>query len=122
MVITLPFVVVASNINACTHVRGRHSYCTNYYGDAAPALAGAGVCDWCLSDDVVSGKKRQYSSASGCRKRHPQVEEEADRSTQQPAFPPSSGCSKGAGKVTGSEQAEGGRRPRRYKLLKDVLC
>lgn len=105
------------------------SYCTNYYGDAAPAEAGAGVCDWCLSADVVGGKKRQYSSASGFGKqRHrPQVEEdqEAGRSVQQPApssFPPS-GCSKGAGKVTGgSEHGDGGRRPRRYKLLKDVLC
>jgi hypothetical protein len=102
------------------------SYCTNYYGDAAPAQAGAGVCDWCLSDDVVGGgKKRQRSSASGCGKQqHPQVGEEAGSSAQQPASFPPSGCSKqGAGKVTGgSEHGEGGRRPRRYKLLKDVLC
>ena len=101
------------------------SYCTNYYGDAAPAQAGAGVCDWCLSDDVGGGgKKRQHSSAAGCGKQQPQVEEEeGGRSAQQPASFPPSGCSKGAGKVTGgSEHVEGGRRPRRYKLLKDVLC
>lgn len=112
----------------CARCRRRfqHSYCTNYYGDAAPAEAGAGVCDWCLSDDVVGGgKKRQRSSASGCGKQqHPQVGEEAGSSAQQPASFPPSGCSKqGASKVTGgSEHGEGGRRPRRYKLLKDVLC
>ncbi|KAG0534842.1 hypothetical protein BDA96_04G314600 [Sorghum bicolor] len=116
----------------CARCRRRfqHSYCTNYYGDAAPAEAGAGVCDWCLSvsGDVVGGKKRQYSSVSGHGKQQQQrlqvEEEEAGRSMQQPASSfASSGCSKGAGKVTGgSEHAEGGRRPRRYKLLKDVMC
>ncbi|PWZ28182.1 hypothetical protein Zm00014a_003857 [Zea mays] len=126
----------------CARCRRRfqHSYCTNYYGDAAPAqLAGAGVCDWCLRDDVGGGtKKRQHSSASaaaaaacGGKQPHRQAEEEEEaaaaagwrRSAQhQPAsssFPPSGGCSKVTG---GSEHAEGGRRPRRYKLLKDVLC
>ena len=46
------------------------SYCTNYYGDAAPAEAGAGVCDWCLSDEVGRGKKRPHNSSasSGCSK------------------------------------------------------
>ncbi|AQK54098.1 uncharacterized protein LOC100277438 [Zea mays] len=124
----------------CARCRRRfqHSYCTNYYGDAAPAQAGAGVCDWCLRDDVGGGtKKRQHSSASaaacGGKQPHRQAEEEEEeeaaaagwrRSAQhQPAssssFPPSGGCSKVTG---GSEHAEGGRRPRRYKLLKDVLC
>ncbi|KAF8765484.1 hypothetical protein HU200_008632 [Digitaria exilis] len=115
----------------CSRCRRRfqHSYCTNYYGDAAPAEAGAGgVCDWCLSDDVVSnGKKRPYSSSPttaspGCSKQQQQQAAAAQgRGGEQTPFPPS-GCGKGAGKaVTGGEH-EGGRRPRRYKLLKDVLC
>ncbi|CAN6273759.1 unnamed protein product [Urochloa humidicola] len=109
----------------CARCRRRfqHSYCTNFYGDAAPAEAGAGVCDWCLSDDVGGGKKRPYSSSSaavGCSKQQHQQAAHG-RSEQQQAFPPISGCGKGAGKVTGGEH-EGGRRARRYKLLKDVLC
>jgi len=97
------------------------SYCTNYYGDA-----GAGVCDWCLSDDVVgSGKKRPHilsSASSGCSKQQQQeAAAQARSSEQQPPFPPS-GCGKGAGKVVTGGEHEGGRRPRRYKLLKDVLC
>jgi len=100
-------------------VRAR-SYCTNYYGDAAPAEAGAGVCDWCLSDEVGSGKKRPHNSSasSGCSKQQQQAAAQARSSEQPPPFPPS-GCGKGAGK--GGEH-EGGRRARRYKLLKDVLC
>ncbi|XP_062217492.1 uncharacterized protein LOC133917630 [Phragmites australis] len=98
--------------------RSQHSYCTNYYGNAAPAEAGAGVCDWCLSDDV-GGKKRQFSSASGCSKQQQQQQAAEGRSEQQPFL--TNGCGKGAGKVTGGEQ-EGGRRVRRYKLLKDVMC
>ena len=100
-------------------VRAR-SYCTNYYGDAAPAEAGAGVCDWCLSDEVGRGKKRPHNSSasSGCSKQQQQAAAQARSSEQPPPFPPS-GCGKGAGK--GGEH-EGGRRARRYKLLKDVLC
>ncbi|KAL6633846.1 hypothetical protein ACP70R_026517 [Stipagrostis hirtigluma subsp. patula] len=103
----------------CSSCRRRfqHTYCTNYYGDAAPAEAGAGVCDWCLSDGVAGGKKRYSSSASGCGKQQQQAE--AGRGGQQ-GFPPN-GCGKGGSKVTGGEH-EGGRRARRYKLLKDVLC
>ncbi|CAL5020503.1 unnamed protein product [Urochloa decumbens] len=111
----------------CARCRRRfqHSYCTNYYGDAAPAEAGAGVCDWCLSDDAGGGgKKRPYSSSSsaaaaGCSNSRQQAAQ--GRSEQQQAFPPISGWGKGAGKVTGGEH-EGGRRARRYKLLKDVMC
>lgn len=99
------------------------SYCTNYYGDAAPAEAG--VCDWCLSDGVLGGgkKRQQYSlpPASGCSKQQQQAVE-GSRSEQQ-TFRSGTGFGKGpaAGKVTGGVQ-EGGRRARRYKLLKDVLC
>ncbi|CAL4967908.1 unnamed protein product [Urochloa decumbens] len=113
----------------CARCRRRfqHSYCTNYYGDAAPAEAGAGVCDWCLSDDA--GKKRPYiSSASSAECSNSKQQQAAaaaaaqGRSEQQQAFPPISGWgNKGAGKVTGGEH-EGGRRARRYKLLKDVMC
>ena len=103
-------------------VRAR-SYCTNYYGDAAPAEAGAGVCDWCLSDEVGRGKKRPHNSSasSGCSKQQQQAAAQARSSEQPPPFPPS-GCGKGAGKVVTGGEHEGGRRPRRYKLLKDVLC
>ncbi|GJN21753.1 hypothetical protein PR202_gb09266 [Eleusine coracana subsp. coracana] len=99
----------------CSRCRSRfqHSYCTNYYGDAGPAEAG--VCDWCLSDGVlVGGNKKirqQYSllpTSSGCSKLQQQ---------QHTGF----GKGSTAGKVTGGVQ-EGGRRARRYKLLKDVLC
>ncbi|CAO2039964.1 unnamed protein product [Urochloa humidicola] len=109
----------------CARCRRRfqHSYCTNYYGDAAPAEAG-GVCDWCLSEDAGGGggggKKRPYnSSAAGCSKQQQAAQGRSEQ--QQQAFPPISGCGKGEGKVTGGEH-EGGRRARRYKLLKDVLC
>ncbi|KAJ1280275.1 hypothetical protein BS78_04G218800 [Paspalum vaginatum] len=110
----------------CARCRRRfqHSYCTNYYGDAAPAEAGAGgVCDWCLSDGAGGGKKRQYASASGCSSKQQRQVEEEGRSAQQQQQQAFGGCSKGAGKVvvTGSEH-EGGRRARRYKLLKDVMC
>ena len=125
-----PFPLPAGSTNRfrsfrCMRVRAR-SYCTNYYGDAAPAEAGAGVCDWCLSDDVVgSGKKRPHissSASSGCSKQQQQeAAAQARSSEQQPPFPPS-GCGKGAGKVVTGGEHEGGRRPRRYKLLKDVLC
>ncbi|KAL5216654.1 hypothetical protein ABZP36_008055 [Zizania latifolia] len=44
--------------------RFQHSYCTNYYGDGAPASAGSDMCDWCLRD--VAGKARSsYPSAAG---------------------------------------------------------
>ncbi|CAM0944940.1 unnamed protein product [Alopecurus aequalis] len=88
--------------------RSQHSYCTNYYGDAAPAGAGAGVCDWCLNDD---GPMRKNLSAPS--------------PMQQRAAATGMGC--GQLKVTGGGEQEGGRRGpkvavRRYKLLKDVLC
>ncbi|KAK3154818.1 hypothetical protein QOZ80_2BG0195450 [Eleusine coracana subsp. coracana] len=115
----------------CSRCRSRfqHSYCTNYYGDAGPAEAG--VCDWCLSDGVlVGGNKKirqQYSllpTSSGCSKLQQQQQQAAEGSrTEQQPFRSSTGFGKGstAGKVTGGVQ-EGGRRARRYKLLKDVLC
>ncbi|GJM86353.1 hypothetical protein PR202_ga02206 [Eleusine coracana subsp. coracana] len=100
----------------CARCRSRfqHSYCTNYYGDAGPAEAG--VCDWCLSDDVLlvgGNKKRQQYSLPPTTSRCSKLQQQA----------PSTGFGKGsaAGKVTGGVQ-EGGRRARRYKLLKDVLC
>ncbi|KAG2652818.1 uncharacterized protein LOC120654182 [Panicum virgatum] len=77
-------------------LRYQHSYCTNYYGDTAPAEAGAGVCDWCLSDEVGSGKKRPHNSSasSGCSKQQQQAAAQARSSEQPPPFPPS-GCGKG---------------------------
>ncbi|WVZ74324.1 hypothetical protein U9M48_022522 [Paspalum notatum var. saurae] len=111
----------------CARCRRRfqHSYCTNYYGEAGAG----GVCDWCLSVGVGGGKnKRQYysSASAGYSSKQQQVEEEEGRGARQAAAfgPPPSGCSKGAGKVvvTGTDHEGGGRRPRRYKLLKDVLC
>lgn len=83
------------------------------------------MCDWCLSDDVlVGGKKRQQYSlppTSGCSKQQQQAAEGS--TSEQQTFRSSTGFGKGAanGKVTGGVQ-EGGRRARRYKLLKDVLC
>jgi hypothetical protein len=123
---SIPFAVgLTISVPSNAYAR-RNSYCTNYYGDAAPAEADAGVCDWCLSDGVVfgsAGKMRPYNSpaASGCSKPPQQAAAQGSRSEQQ-VFPPISGCGKGAGKVTGGEHEAGGRRARRYKLLKDVLC
>ncbi|KQK00617.1 uncharacterized protein LOC100835550 [Brachypodium distachyon] len=98
--------------------RFQHSYCTNYYGDAAPAEAGAGVCDWCLSDDVLL-KKRPPSAM--------QMQQHAAATGSEELF---SNRSFGKVKVTGGgEQDQSSRRVntkgaavRRYKLLKDVLC
>ncbi|XP_044409515.1 uncharacterized protein [Triticum aestivum] len=85
------------------------SYCTNYYGDAAPADAGAGVCDWCLSDDPLVKNKRPSAPPAMQHRGH------------------ATGMGCGKVKVTGGGEQEGGRRVakaavRRYKLLKDVLC
>ncbi|KAF0922094.1 hypothetical protein E2562_024666 [Oryza meyeriana var. granulata] len=101
----------------CARCRRRfqHSYCTNYYGDGAPAEAGAGVCDWCLSDAaVVVGKK--VASATPVRQLVGNEEPFSSREYR--------GKSKAA---TGVGEEGGGRRVskaavRRYKLLKDVLC
>uniref|UniRef100_A0ACD5ZCW2 Uncharacterized protein n=1 Tax=Avena sativa TaxID=4498 RepID=A0ACD5ZCW2_AVESA len=90
--------------------RSQHSYCTNYYGDAAPSEAGAGVCDWCLSDGGAAVRKNPSAPSP----------------MQQRAVATGMGC--GKLKVTGGGEQEGGRRGatktavRRYKLLKDVLC
>ncbi|XP_048553156.1 uncharacterized protein LOC125533871 [Triticum urartu] len=94
--------------------RFQHSYCTNYYGDGAPASAGADMCDWCLGD--VSGKARRSASTSG---------------KQQASVCQDSATTGYSGRIdkaaTGGDQ-ESGRRGstkvggRRYKLLKDVLC
>jgi hypothetical protein len=67
------------------------------------------VCDWCLSDDgIFGGKQQQQAAAGGSRSEQPQ---------------PFTGFGKGgvASKATGGVH-DGGRRARRYKLLKDVLC
>ncbi|CAM0903472.1 unnamed protein product [Alopecurus aequalis] len=91
--------------------RFQHSYCTNYYGDGAPASAGADMCDWCLGD--VAGKVRRCSGKQQASGSH-------DSTTTS-----SSGRADKAG--SGGDQ-ESGRRGstkvggRRYKLLKDVLC
>uniref|UniRef100_A0A0E0CPB7 PHD-type zinc finger plants domain-containing protein n=1 Tax=Oryza meridionalis TaxID=40149 RepID=A0A0E0CPB7_9ORYZ len=100
----------------CARCRRRfqHSYCTNYYGDGAPVEAGAGVCDWCLSDAaIVAGKKGPSLEGN---------EETFSREYR--------GRNKQAASTGGGEQegGGGGRRVskagavRRYKLLKDVLC
>ncbi|PAN39459.1 hypothetical protein PAHAL_7G244400 [Panicum hallii] len=110
----------------CRH-RFQHSYCTNYYGDGAPASAGSDTCDWCLSD-VAAGKARWSSSAAG--KQH------AAGSSQESSSTTSSGGGGGrGGKQPGGgdhqhqqDEAPGRRATttraagRRYKLLKDVLC
>ncbi|KAK1602495.1 hypothetical protein QYE76_018209 [Lolium multiflorum] len=87
--------------------RSQHSYCTNYYGDAAPSEAGAGVCDWCLSNEGAPAARKNPSPM------------------QQRAAATGMGCGKLKVAAGGGEQ-EGGRRGpkavRRYKLLKDVLC
>ncbi|TVU01423.1 hypothetical protein EJB05_38461 [Eragrostis curvula] len=103
----------------CRH-RFQHSYCTNYYGDGAPASAGSDTCDWCLSD--VSGKARwSPTSAAAAGKQH------ASGGSLESTSTTSSGSGKGKSTVSGGDQRETGRRAtrpggRRYKLLKDVLC
>uniref|UniRef100_J3LFG9 PHD-type zinc finger plants domain-containing protein n=1 Tax=Oryza brachyantha TaxID=4533 RepID=J3LFG9_ORYBR len=107
----------------CARCRRRfqHSYCTNYYGDGAPAEAGAGVCDWCLSDPaVVVGKKGAPATTTpggGCRQTTEGNDEPFSREYR----------AKNKPATGGGEQEGGGRRVskaavRRYKLLKDVLC
>ncbi|KAG8083147.1 hypothetical protein GUJ93_ZPchr0014g47220 [Zizania palustris] len=99
--------------------RFQHSYCTNYYGDGAPASAGSDMCDWCLSD-VVAGKTKSssYSSAAG--------KQQAVGSQESCTTSSSAGRGAASKAGAGAEQ-ESGRRGtkaagRRYKLLKDVLC
>ncbi|XP_008669056.1 uncharacterized protein [Zea mays] len=91
----------------CRH-RFQHSYCTNYYGDSAPASADSDMCDWCLS--VVAGKARS-----------PAGKQNATGSQESSTTTGSGGSGRGA-----AGKAEAGRRAttrpagRRYKLLKDV--
>ncbi|CAN6249641.1 unnamed protein product [Urochloa humidicola] len=113
----------------CRH-RFQHSYCTNYYGDGAPASAGSDTCDWCLSDVSTGKAKWSSSSSSAAGKQH------ASAGSQESTSTTSSGGSGRAGKQASGgggdhQQAEAaaGRRSttirtagRRYKLLKDVLC
>ncbi|ONM15262.1 Zinc ion binding protein [Zea mays] len=83
-------------------------YCTNYYGDSAPASADSDMCDWCLS--VVAGKARS-----------PAGKQNATGSQESSTTTGSGGSGRGA-----AGKAEAGRRAttrpagRRYKLLKDV--
>ncbi|KAF0894082.1 hypothetical protein E2562_033961 [Oryza meyeriana var. granulata] len=98
--------------------RFQHSYCTNYYGDAAPASAGSDMCDWCLSD--VAGKTR-YSSVAGKPQQGAGSQESSTTSSS------SAGRGGKASAGAGAGEQESGRRGtkaagRRYKLLKDVLC
>ena len=118
----LPF---PSSISSCSPLTldalATCRYCTSYYGDGAPASAGSGTCDWCLSD-VAAGKARwsSPSPSSAAGKQH------AAGSSQES----SSTTSSGGGGDHQHQQAEAGRRAttttrvagRRYKLLKDVLC
>ncbi|CAN6240400.1 unnamed protein product [Urochloa humidicola] len=108
----------------CRH-RFQHSYCTNYYGEGAPASAGSDTCDWCLSDVSTGKAKWSSSSSSAAGKQH------ASAGSQESTSTTSSGGSGRGGKASGGEhqQAAAGRRAtttraagRRYKLLKDVLC
>ncbi|OQU82095.1 transcription factor Sp8-like [Sorghum bicolor] len=119
----------------CRH-RFQHSYCTNYYGDSAPASAGSGMCDWCLSDVVAGGKARWSvsSPAGGTKQQHATAGSQESSSTTTSSGGSGSGSGRGAGGKGaggGDHQAEAagpGRRAttratgRRYKLLKDVLC
>ncbi|KAF8702381.1 hypothetical protein HU200_032756 [Digitaria exilis] len=109
------------------HHRFQHSYCTNYYGDGAPASAGSDTCDWCLSD-VGAGKARWSSSSSAAGKQQQHASAGSQESTSTTS---SGGSGRGSGKASDHQQAEAaatGRRAttraggRRYKLLKDVLC
>ncbi|KQJ83946.1 uncharacterized protein LOC100835685 [Brachypodium distachyon] len=102
----------------CSRCRYRfqHSYCTNYYGDGAPASAGADTCDWCLSD-AATGKARRCASAAG---KQQQASGSHDSSTTSPT-------GRAVDKAASGGEQESGRRGtkvggRRYKLLKDVLC
>nr|CAB3485337.1 unnamed protein product [Digitaria exilis] len=106
---------------------GSDTYCTNYYGDGAPASAGSDTCDWCLSD-VGAGKARWSSSSSAAGKQQQHASAGSQESTSTTS---SGGSGRGSGKASDHQQAEAaatGRRAttragaRRYKLLKDVLC
>uniref|UniRef100_A0A0D9VJ41 PHD-type zinc finger plants domain-containing protein n=1 Tax=Leersia perrieri TaxID=77586 RepID=A0A0D9VJ41_9ORYZ len=107
----------------CARCRRRfqHSYCTNYYGDGAPAEAGAGVCDWCISEaSAFVGKKGASAAATPGAVR--QLVEEANEES----FRGKSKTAAGGGEQQQAMEC-GGRRVskgavRRYKLLKDVLC
>ncbi|AQK45765.1 uncharacterized protein [Zea mays] len=111
----------------CRH-RFQHSYCTNYYGDSAPASAGSDdMCDWCLSD-VAGGKASRWSSSlSPAGKQQHASTGRNHESSSATTTTSSAGGNKASG---GDHQAEAaGRRAattrpaaRRYKLLKDVLC
>ncbi|KAJ1272156.1 hypothetical protein BS78_06G181500 [Paspalum vaginatum] len=64
----------------CRH-RFQHSYCTNYYGDGAPASAGSDMCDWCLSDVVGIGNKARWSSSPAAGKQHAAGSHESSSTT-----------------------------------------
>ncbi|XP_074592337.1 uncharacterized protein LOC141848118 [Curcuma longa] len=105
--------------------RFQHSYCTNYYEEAA--LAAPAVCDWCICESRSASEAKRGSSFLYSKK---PTAAGRDRSTG------SSGAGVGDDKVEQSREQEQNRgrsksgasaassKPtaRRYKLLKDVLC
>ena len=93
------------------------SYCTNYYGDGAPASAGADMCDWCLGDVAGSGKARRCASASGKQQQASGSQDSTTTSSSGRVDKAASGGDQESGR-RGSTKVGG----RRYKLLKDVLC
>ncbi|OEL36485.1 hypothetical protein BAE44_0002493 [Dichanthelium oligosanthes] len=103
-----------------------YEYCTNYYGDGAPASAGSDTCDWCLSDAGAGNKARWSSSAAG--KQHAAGSQESSSTTSSGGSGRGVGNNKASGGGGDQQQSEGRRRAttraagRRYKLLKDVLC
>jgi hypothetical protein len=117
----------------CWH-GGMHAcrYCTNYYGDSAPASAGSDMCDWCLSD-VAGGKASRWSSSlsPAGKQQHASTGRSHESSSATTTTSSAGGRGAGGNKASGGDhQAEAaGRRAattrpagRRYKLLKDVLC
>ncbi|XP_022974251.1 uncharacterized protein LOC111472884 isoform X2 [Cucurbita maxima] len=81
----------------CSH-RFQHSYCSNYYGESAEAIE---VCDWCRCERRC-GRRGSAARKFGVASQKSSGQDKRERNS---------------GGMPSPRVA-----PRRYKLLKDVMC
>ncbi|XP_051138874.1 uncharacterized protein LOC127256730 [Andrographis paniculata] len=107
----------------CSKCRSRfqHSYCSNYYSESAEPIE---VCEWCQCEGRNSSSSKHTNSSSSSRNISKSVHANEVRSVysgdkikQLHREEGGSSAEKATAK-TPSPRAT----PRRYKLLKDVMC
>ncbi|XP_057809189.1 uncharacterized protein LOC131023662 [Salvia miltiorrhiza] len=108
----------------CSKCRNRfqHSYCSNYYSEYAEPIE---ICDWCQCEErnPSSSSSSRHGNSTPTAARNNKHANEArsaysgDKIKQQRSEEGGSAAEKAAGKTSSPRPS-----PRRYKLLKDVMC